>query len=92
MFFRQRVAANATLSYLFGCAGHRIAIAVDVVASIGFLAMNRGTKKVDVGRLDLTITIKVDVWRWLAKGLKPKIGSRAIRVGVPVGIARINRR
>ena len=32
MFFRQRAAANATLSYLFGCAGHRMAIAVDVVA------------------------------------------------------------
>lgn len=32
MFFRQRVAANATLSYLFGCAGQRMAIAVDVVA------------------------------------------------------------
>lgn len=32
MFFRQRAAANATLSYLFGCAGHGIAIAVDVVA------------------------------------------------------------
>ncbi len=32
MFFRQRAAANATQSYLFGCAGHRMAIAVDVVA------------------------------------------------------------
>ena len=32
MFFRQRAAADATLSYLFGCAGHRMAIAVDVVA------------------------------------------------------------
>ena len=32
MFFRQRTAANATLSYLFGCAGHQMAIAVDVVA------------------------------------------------------------
>ena len=32
MFFRQRAAANATLSYLFGCAGHRMAMAVDVVA------------------------------------------------------------
>lgn len=32
MFFRQRAAANATLSYLFGCAGHRKAVAVDVVA------------------------------------------------------------
>jgi glyoxylase-like metal-dependent hydrolase (beta-lactamase superfamily II) len=32
MFFRQRIAANATLSYLFGCAGHRMAMAVDVVA------------------------------------------------------------
>ena len=32
MFFRQRAAANATLSYLFGCAGHQMAIAVDVVA------------------------------------------------------------
>lgn len=32
MFFRQRQAANATLSYLFGCAGHRKAMAVDVVA------------------------------------------------------------
>ncbi len=29
MFFRQRAAANATQSYLFGCAGHRMAIAVD---------------------------------------------------------------
>jgi glyoxylase-like metal-dependent hydrolase (beta-lactamase superfamily II) len=27
-----RAAANATLSYLFGCAGHQMAIAVDVVA------------------------------------------------------------
>lgn len=32
MFFRQRTAADATLSYLFGCAGHQMAIAVDVVA------------------------------------------------------------
>jgi len=32
MFFQQRPAANATLSYFFGCAGHGKAIAVDVVA------------------------------------------------------------
>lgn len=32
MFFRQRAAANATLSYLFGCAGKQKAVAVDVVA------------------------------------------------------------
>ena len=32
MFFRQRAAANATLSYLFGCVGYQMAIAVDVVA------------------------------------------------------------
>jgi hydroxyacylglutathione hydrolase len=32
MFFKQRTAANATLSYLFGCAGHAKAVAVDVVA------------------------------------------------------------
>lgn len=32
MFFRQRAAANATLSYFFGCAGHGKAVAVDVVA------------------------------------------------------------
>jgi hydroxyacylglutathione hydrolase len=32
MFFKQRAGANATLSYLFGCAGHRKAVAVDVVA------------------------------------------------------------
>lgn len=32
MFFRQRTAENATLSYFFGCAGHRKAVAVDVVA------------------------------------------------------------
>lgn len=32
MFFRQRAAANSSLSYLFGCVGHRTAIAVDVVA------------------------------------------------------------
>lgn len=32
MFFRQRPAANATLSYLFGCAGLQKAVAVDVVA------------------------------------------------------------
>lgn len=32
MFFRQRVAANASLSYLFGCAGLGQAVAVDVVA------------------------------------------------------------
>lgn len=32
MFFRQRAAPNATLSYLFGCAGHQMAVAVDVVA------------------------------------------------------------
>lgn len=32
MFFMQRPAANATLSYFFGCAGHARAIAVDVVA------------------------------------------------------------
>lgn len=32
MFFRQHAAANATLSYLFGCAGHQKAVAVDVVA------------------------------------------------------------
>ena len=32
MFFRQRAAANATLSYFFGCAGHQKAVAVDVVA------------------------------------------------------------
>ena len=32
MFFRQRAAANATLSYFFGCAGKAKAVAVDVVA------------------------------------------------------------
>ncbi|HJV67993.1 MBL fold metallo-hydrolase [Ideonella sp.] len=32
MFFRQRAAANATLSYFFGCAGLSKAVAVDVVA------------------------------------------------------------
>jgi hydroxyacylglutathione hydrolase len=32
MFFKQRLAANATLSYFFGCAGHAKAVAVDVVA------------------------------------------------------------
>ena len=32
MFFRQRAAANATLSYFFGCAGQAKAAAVDVVA------------------------------------------------------------
>ena len=32
MFFRQRAAANATLSYFFGCASLAKAIAVDVVA------------------------------------------------------------
>ena len=32
MFFRQRAAAHATLSYLFGCATHQKAVAVDVVA------------------------------------------------------------
>jgi hydroxyacylglutathione hydrolase len=32
MFFQQRPAANATLSYFFGCAGHSKAVAVDVVA------------------------------------------------------------
>ncbi|VTU31471.1 Beta-lactamase hydrolase-like protein [Variovorax sp. SRS16] len=32
MFFRQRTAANATLSYLFGCTGVGKSVAVDVVA------------------------------------------------------------
>ena len=32
MFFRQRAAANATLSYFFGCTGIGRAVAVDVVA------------------------------------------------------------
>ena len=32
MFFHQRPATNATLSYLFGCAGKQMAVAVDVVA------------------------------------------------------------
>jgi glyoxylase-like metal-dependent hydrolase (beta-lactamase superfamily II) len=32
MFFRQRPAANATLSYFFGCAGMQKAVALDVVA------------------------------------------------------------
>lgn len=32
MFFRQRQAPHATLSYLFGCIGERKAVAVDVVA------------------------------------------------------------
>lgn len=32
MFFRQRAAENATLSYFFGCAGLSRAVAVDVVA------------------------------------------------------------
>lgn len=32
MFFKQRAAESATLSYFFGCAGHGIAFAVDVVA------------------------------------------------------------
>lgn len=32
MFFQQRPAANATLSYFFGCAGHGKAVAVDVVS------------------------------------------------------------
>jgi hydroxyacylglutathione hydrolase len=32
VFFRQRPATNATLSYLFGCVGKQMAVAVDVVA------------------------------------------------------------
>lgn len=32
MFFQQRAAAHASLSYFFGCAGHGKAIAVDVLA------------------------------------------------------------
>jgi hypothetical protein len=32
MFFRQRAAAHATLSYVFGCAGIGKAVLVDVVA------------------------------------------------------------
>lgn len=32
MFFQQRAGADASLSYLFGCAGHGLAVAVDVVA------------------------------------------------------------
>lgn len=32
MFFRQRPAANASLSYFFGCVGQQKAVAVDVVA------------------------------------------------------------
>lgn len=32
MFFRQKAADNATLSYFFGCGGHGKAVAVDVVA------------------------------------------------------------
>jgi len=32
MFFQQRPAGNATLSYFFGCSGHGKAVAVDVVA------------------------------------------------------------
>lgn len=35
MFFRQRAAESATLSYFFGCAGLRKAVAVDVVAGDG---------------------------------------------------------
>jgi len=42
MFFQQRPAANATLSYFFGCAGHGKAIAVDVVAG----RASRGTRVV----------------------------------------------
>jgi len=33
MFFKQRAADNATLSYFFGCAGHALGVAVDVVAA-----------------------------------------------------------
>ena len=32
MFFKQRAAANATLSYFFGCAGKAKAVALDGVA------------------------------------------------------------
>ena len=32
MFFRQRTAAQATLSYFFGCTGRGLSVAVDVVA------------------------------------------------------------
>ena len=32
MFFKQRAADSATLSYFFGCAGRGVGIAVDVVA------------------------------------------------------------
>jgi len=32
MFFKQRASGDASLSYLFGCAGHGLAVAVDVVA------------------------------------------------------------
>ena len=38
MFFRQHAAANATLSYFFGCAGHQKAVAVDVVAGLAGIA------------------------------------------------------
>ena len=32
MFFKQLAAREASLSYFFGCAGHGVAVAVDVVA------------------------------------------------------------
>ncbi len=32
MFFRQRMSADGTLSYLYGCGGHGLAVAVDPVA------------------------------------------------------------
>lgn len=35
MFFRQLTAKEATLSYFFGCAGYRKAVAVDVIAGDG---------------------------------------------------------
>ena len=50
MFYRQRAAENATLSYFFGCIGIGRSVVVDVVAGDEDLVPRRGH---EAGRADL---------------------------------------
>ena len=54
MFFRQRLNDDASISYLFGCGGHGVAVAVDVLAS------DEPWYLAEADRLNVTIRYVID--------------------------------
>lgn len=83
MFFRQRAADNATLSYFFGCAGLGKAVAVDVVAG------DEGWFIEQAARQDVSIAYVIDTH----VHADHRSGGRALagRVGAPYCLHESNR-